>query len=117
MNPLTTRNRSGPEAILQDAFVKRLRSLEWFVMETHGNAFQQGFPDVYATHHRHGIRWIEMKILPGYSFTAAQQRCFPMLSANGTCIWIVTADTMEEYEKLFQPHNWERYFLARGFKS
>lgn len=114
MNQFKTRNRrSGPESIIQDKLVKLLRSLEWYVMETHGNAFQQGFPDIYATHKHYGPRWIEVKNPGSYSFTNAQCITFPLLAANGTQIWILVSDDETEYLKLFKPHNWESYFLKR----
>lgn len=100
---------SGPERIIQDAIIEMLKIRDWYVMETHGNAFQRGFPDLYATHSKYGGRWIEVKNPEAYSFTAAQMECFPKLSANGTGIWILASATELEYQKLFAPPNWWVY--------
>jgi phosphoserine phosphatase len=84
-------------------------------METHGNMYQRGFPDLYATHHRYGARWIEVKLpkMVGSKFTPAQLECFPKLRANGTRIWILTAATKEEYDKLFKPDNVMLYIMEQ----
>jgi hypothetical protein len=83
----------------------------WFAKETHGSAFQQGFPDVYATHARFGPRWIEVKRPVGWKFTPAQLEDFPKLSANGTQIWILNAATEDQYRLLFRPANFYHYYL------
>lgn len=113
MNQFKAKSRKGPEAIIQEAIVKKLRSLEWYVMETHGNAFQMGFPDLYATHAKWGMRWIEVKNPASHSFTQAQMICFPLLAAHGTPIWILVGDDDSEIVKLFHPQNWEYYFIKR----
>lgn len=86
----------------------------WVVMETHGNAFQSGFPDLYATHFDVGGRWIEVKNPLKYEFTPAQLKYFPMLSSNGTPIWILTSDADDQIKKLFKPPNWH-HFLKGAF--
>ena len=91
-----------------------LRSLGWFVKSTHGNAYTDGWPDIYATHSRYGIRWIEVKLphMKGSKFTAAQLEDFPKLCANGSGVWVLTGATHEEYEKLFKKYNWWKYLDA-----
>src|SRR5438552_16572635 len=101
--------RGGPESILQEAIIDKLKLLDWYVLSTHGNIYQMGFPDIYATHVSYGIRWIEVKNPVAYSFTPAQLIEFPKLSANGTGIWILISDSDEEIKKLFQPPNWVYY--------
>jgi len=88
-----------------------LRIKGWFVLRTHGNMFQHGFPDIYATHSSYGPRWIEVKNPDSYSFTPAQLEIFPKLVANGTRIWILVDDSEGEYQKLFGPCNWYTYLL------
>lgn len=105
--------REKPEAKIQRAIVEYLAVRGWYTMETHGNMFQRGFPDVYATHSKYGARWIEVKNPLAWKFTAAQQECFPKLLANGTRIWVLTAATDEEYAKLFQPCNIWQFFLEK----
>lgn len=110
------RRSTGPEAKIQEALIKLLQGHGWYVMVTHGNMYQSGFPDLYATHSRYGPRWIEVKNPLAYSFTAAQLECFPKLSANGSRIWILVAATDDEYNKLFKPENWTYYMMKmRGF--
>jgi len=72
--------------------------------------YQSGFPDVYAYHARYGTRWIEVKVKDRYKFTPAQLETFPDFSAKNVGIWILTAATEAEYDKLFKPANWH-FFL------
>jgi hypothetical protein len=83
----------------------------WFCKITHGSIYQAGFPDVFATHKRHGHRWIEAKTPDrrGDVFTSAQLEVFPKLCANGSGVWVLTAATDGEYAKLFCPANWAMY--------
>jgi len=99
----------GPEAVIQDAIIKFLRERGWFVNPTHGNMYMRGFPDLYACKRRYGPRWIEVKNPEAYSFTPAQIEMFPRFSAEGVGIWILTAATQREYDKLFKPPNWWTY--------
>jgi len=106
-----TYGRKGPEAIIQRAIIKRLRNEEWFVKETHGNMYQSGFPDLFATHIRYGHRWIEVKLpnMKGSKFTGAQMETFPKLCAFGSGVWILTGDSDLEFLKLHKPANWVFY--------
>lgn len=78
-------------------------------METHGNLYQSGFPDVYCMHRSYGSRWVEVKNPLAYAFTPAQIREFPLMVAHGTGVWVLVAATEEEYQKLFKPCNWWHY--------
>ncbi len=109
MDPLPVKKIRKPESILQDKIENMLTLKGWFVKSTHGSVYQHGFPDCYATHSRYGARWVEVKILESYSFTNSQIENFPKFVANGSGIWILVADTEEEYQKLFQPCNWWQY--------
>lgn len=76
-----------------------------------GNAVQFGLPDVFAAHNRFGQKWIEVKKLPNYSFTEAQQITFPQLHAAGVGVWILHGFDDAELLKLTRPANWfEPYF-------
>lgn len=114
MEPLTPKVNvhEGPEAKIQKAIVKYLRYREWFVKETHGNAYQAGFPDLYATHIRWGPRWIEVKRIDCFSFTLAQIRDYPRMISNGSPIWIMHEDTDRNYELLFKPCNFTEWFVC-----
>lgn len=105
------RGGRGPEEIIQTALIKFLEDRGWFVKSTHGNVFQFGFPDLYATHKLYGPRWIEVKNPLAFAFTPAQLVDFPKFTENGTKIWILVAATNEEYQKLFKEPNWYYYFL------
>lgn len=98
----------GPERIIQDALIDFLKKRDWHVMETHGNLFQKGFPDLYCTHYKHRQRWIEVKNPENYAFTNAQLEHFPIINRVAG-IWILTAATEEEYQKLFSPPNWYKF--------
>lgn len=98
----------GPEAKIQKAIVLMLESKGWTVMPTHGNLYQQGFPDLYCIHSIHKQRWIEVKNLNRYKFTNAQLERFPQIS-QGAGIWILTGATEREYSKLFAPPNWHLF--------
>lgn len=103
--------RNSPEAKIQRDIINFLKVKDWTVMVTHGNMYQQGFPDLYILHHVHGAKWVEVKNPLAYSFTAAQRRYFPLISIVGGGIWIMTAATETEYKKLFSQPNWHTYML------
>lgn len=109
MDKKKIRPRKGPEAKIQDDLVAFLRTREWHVMETHGNEFQMGFPDLYCIHASHRQRWVEVKNPLKYEFTPAQLDNFPIIDRRSSGIWILTAATEEEYKKLFGPPNWYQF--------
>jgi hypothetical protein len=103
------REKRGPEFKIQKAIIRYLRQRDWFVRATHGNQYQRGFPDLFAAKRRYGMRWIEVKNPASYKFTDAQLECFPKFSSNNVGIWILTAGTDVEYDKLFGSPNWASY--------
>jgi hypothetical protein len=103
------RSGPGPEAPIKDAIKLYMEKLGWYVIVTHGNAFQSGLPDLYCCHLQHGQRWVEVKNPLKYSFTKAQWDVFPALACKGVGVWILTAATDEEYKKLWLPPNYHRY--------
>lgn len=74
-----------------------------------------GMPDLYCTHIKYGMRWIEVKLpdMKGSRWTNAQREWFYKLGSNGTHIYILTAATEGEYKKLFGPDNWLEYFMLK----
>ncbi len=102
----------GPEHAIQQNLIKFLSVRDWVVMVTHGNMFQRGFPDLYALHHIHGSRWIEVKNLQAFAFTPAQLKYFPIIAASGEGIWVLTAATLAEYQKLFKKPNWHTFLYS-----
>ncbi len=99
--------KSGPEALIQNAIIAKLKADDWFCIETYGSLYQSGFPDIFAVHKKHGCKWIECKNPKKYSFTPAQIRTFPRFSAEGVGIWILTS--VSEIPKLFETANWSSY--------
>ena len=107
------RKPKHPERGIQKAIIKMLQIRGWYVRVTHGSIYQSGLPDLFATHAEHGPRWIEVKLprMIGSHFTSAQRDVFPKLTKNGSGVWILTAATVAEYEKLFRPCNWWVYLV------
>lgn len=104
------RFNSRPESRIQARIVDFLGARGWFVRSTHGNAYQSGFPDLFAFHKKYGFRWIDVKNPDGYTYTAAQCIEWPEWEAAGVGIWIMMADTEEEYAKLFKEPNFRNYW-------
>jgi hypothetical protein len=112
-----TESKSGKERQIQNEVIDYLKLRDWFVMETHGNMYQRGLPDLWATHTIHGQRWIEIKQPTQYCFTPAQLKTFPEICTHGSGVWVMTAANQWEYAKLFGHHNWYGYFTALGQKT
>lgn len=104
------RSKHGPEWEIQRDLMRYLRQRGWLVERTHGNLFQQGFPDLYVTHKEHGQRWIDCKNPVSYRYTKAQIQKWPIWHDFGIGIWIITGATEADYDKLFQPPNWKDYW-------
>lgn len=101
--------RDSPEAKIQKALISFLQKKGWIVKVTHGNIYQQGLPDLYCIHENFGQRWIDVKNPKAYSFTRAQKDFWPEMIKCGVGVWILTAATKSEYEKLFKPPNLWKY--------
>lgn len=108
--------KHGPEYYIQKDVVAMLRARGWHVERMIGNMYQFGVPDLYLYHKKWAERWVDIK-RPGknYSFTKAQKIKWPIWEQAGIGIWILTAATQEEYDKLFKPPNW-RSFVKAGWK-
>lgn len=117
--PNTRGNNLGPESKIQRGVINMLERRGYFVKVTHGSAFQSGFPDLRVTHLVNGPRWVEIKNPYAWVLTNAQLHDFPLMIANGDPIWVMTAATQFEYEKLFLPHNYHEFHDAgiRGYSN
>lgn len=100
----------GPERRIQNEIKAALEADGWYCLDTHGNIYQYGFPDLYACHKRYGARWIEVKNLERYVFTPAQLKTFPLMQANGCGVWVLTDKS--QIPLLFKPGNWWMYLDA-----
>jgi hypothetical protein len=83
---------------------------DWCVEVTNGNIYQVGFPDLFLAHKTYGTRWVDVKNLDRYTFTPAQKIKWPLWTEYGVGIWILTAASDAEYQKLFGPPNWRDYW-------
>ena len=102
--------KHGPEWHIQKALCDFLRTRGWTVEEMHGNAFQRGIPDLYLFKRDIGHRWVDVKQPKRYSFTKAQRIKWPAWDRAGIGIWILTAATQIEYDKLFASPNWLEFW-------
>ncbi len=107
MDPIKI-HKGYPEEIIQNAIIKELRNLEWFVKVTHGNMYQFGFPDLFCAHRLYGHRWVEVKNPKAFSFTKAQREFFPQFCANGSGIWVAVTPVGIQ-DLLMRPCNWTHY--------
>jgi hypothetical protein len=103
-------NDPKPERIIQREIVEFLKARRWHVERLFADAYQNGFPDLFAAHERWGLRWIEVKRPDDYSFTLRQRQKWPVWERVGIGIWILTAATQEQYDLLFKPPNWREFW-------
>lgn len=102
------RERKEPlEGTIQKEIREYLEERGWYTKKTHGSEYMDGFPDLYALHKRYGQRWIEIKRPTLGKFTRAQLREFPIWTAHGVGIWVMTS--IRDYKKLFDKPNWWQY--------
>ena len=107
------RSNTRPEWHIQQALIRYLEARDWLVEHTHGNLYQQGFPDLFIHHIKWGYRWIDCKVKGKYSFTKAQKQKWPLWEQHGVGLWILTGANQEEYDKLFAPPNWRMFWKAK----
>lgn len=107
------RDKHGPEYGIQKDIVTFLRARGWHTErlvggEVRGGAVQSGLPDLLICHAKWGIRFVEVKYEDKHYFTKAQKWKFPILMAHGCGIWVLTASTDEQYDRLFkEPNLWD----------
>lgn len=100
----------GPEYYIQRDLVDFLEARGWLVERMVGGMFQRGIPDLFIAHLEHGHRWIDVKVEGHYVFTKAQRIKWPVWEKNGVGIWILTAVSEEQYDRLWQPPNMRDYW-------
>jgi hypothetical protein len=99
-----------PELEIQRELVTFLRDRVWHVERMLADAYQNGIPDLFCYHAKWGMRWVEVKRPEGYSFTLRQRQKWPLWEQAGIGIWILTAATQEQYDLLFAPPNWRKFW-------
>ena len=107
------RSAHGPEWTIQRDVIKYLRARGWWVERMIGNAYQKGIPDLLIAHPKDGIRFIDVKNPISYEYTKAQCQKWPIWEQYNIGVWILTAATEEEYDKLFKEPNWRDYWKSR----
>lgn len=108
----TPRFINREEDSIQEDMVAFLRLRGWTVAETHGNAYQKGLPDLFCWNQKHNLfRWVDMKNPNRYRFTKDQCKVWTGWEKEGLGVWIITAATDEEYQKLFGDANFRDYWL------
>lgn len=115
--PIIRSYGKGPEAKIQQEIISMLTKRNWYVKVLHGNAYQQGMPDLFACKRGSGYRFIECKQPKKYMFTAAQAETFPALTNAGVGIWILTSAIESEYLKLHMKPNWWAFFEATKIRT
>jgi hypothetical protein len=65
----------------------------WKCYKTHGNQYQEGFPDLYIVHPEYDPRWVETKLLDG-ELTPAQVRVFSEWVVRKVRLHIVAANDL-----------------------
>jgi hypothetical protein len=103
----------GPEWAIQRDVIKYLRSRGWWVERLIGNAYQKGIPDLLIAHPKFGIRFIDVKNPVAWEYTKAQCQKWPVWQQYNIGVWILTAASEEEYNKLFREPNWRHYWKPR----
>lgn len=82
-----------------------LRLQEWIVINTHGNKYQAGFPDLYCVHHVYGERWVEVKRPTFEVYTKYQNYYFPKIRN----VWVLSGTSKSDYRKLWGDPNYAAY--------
>ena len=107
-------SRNYEETRIRDKEIRPLLAgLGWLVEVTHGNKYMKGFPDLYMGHPEYGQRWVDVKVEGKYEYTAAQRDKWPRWHQHKIGIWIMTAGTHEQVDRLFQLPNWLDYWKTK----
>lgn len=105
----------NPESKIYEDLKDHLEYHGWFVQNIHGNKFQNGLPDMFISHHKHGGKWVELKT-PARArekfggLNDAQLKKFPKMCNAGCQIYILTR--VEDWTRLFGPPNWRAYAIG-----
>ena len=106
--------RNSEEKRIRDKEIRpMLEGLGWLVEVTHGGQYMKGFPDLYLSHRRFGIRWVDVKVEGKYEYTQAQRDKWPRWHVFGSGVWIMIGATQDQYECLFKPPNWLDYWKPK----
>lgn len=82
----------------------------WVTVKIPGGRFLQGFPDIFATHRKYGIRLIETKVPVRGKLSDSQIAMIRKLAAHGTKVYVLHDE--RDYDKLFLEPNWLSFALG-----
>jgi hypothetical protein len=104
--------------LVGEPFRTYLTSFGWHTEKTHGNQYQEGFPDIYCMHSKFSPRWVEFKVFDEYghiTLTQPQKVKFQIWTLCNIPIFIIAADDLRGekhlilrerlYKKLFNEPN------------
>jgi hypothetical protein len=97
------------EAVIQDRIRRALASAGFTICDkSHGNMYQQGWPDLYAFHPHRGHKWIEVKTPTG-SLTPAQRARFACWHVAGVQVHVLCNTDLSI---IYQPGNWHEWLTG-----
>ena len=98
----------GPEWHIQKDVIRFLGARGWNVEHTHGNLYQTGFPDLLrcAQTMGHPLDRLQAAQAVIQLHEGRYKQKWPAWEAYGIGIWILTAATQAEYDKLFAVPTW-----------
>lgn len=111
---------------IANPFKAYLNYMGWNCENTHGNQYQEGFPDCYIMHTKYAPRWVEFKVIDNGTvhLTPAQLKKFPIWIGHGVGIWIIKghdfrstggkSEMIKEYNQLFKAANAAHYLTPEG---
>ena len=86
--------------------VKYLEIRGWLTQRMSADAFLKGFPDLFCADNKWGTRWVEVRRPENHTLNKAQRRRWALWDELRIGIWVLTAATQEEFNKLYKPPNW-----------
>ncbi len=95
------------ESIGANRLVMYMRAHGWIIDKLGGGPYTVGWPDFFAWHPQHGLKWIETKA-PGGKLRKSQIDRFKRWSRAGLDVYVLEDET--HYRRLFAQHpNWREY--------
>jgi len=105
--------RDDPELRIRTRIRNYMKDRGWRVDITHGNKYSKGFPDLHCYHLEHGLRWVDAKNPVRYAYTTAQIKLWPKWEEVGCGVWILFEGDDANYDLLFEPPNFRKFWKPR----